>query len=187
MTPDPVLQYAGLAKDAERETGVPAAVLLGLTNVESGGNIHAVSPAGAFGLTQFMPGTAVTYHVTRDDPRSQFLGAGRYLRDLGFARDPRTALAKYNGGPGNPQYGYADEVLSRSKRYGDVKVPNTTSPPTKPAAPTPSSSGGDVLGGFGDQALHALLWAALALAGATLIGLGTARATGLRQPHGAVA
>jgi hypothetical protein len=74
-------------------------------------------------------------------------------------------------------------VLKRSKKYGNVKVPAATT-----AAPKTSGGGSsDVLGGLGDKALYALMWAALAIAGATLIGLGTARASGLRQPHGAVA
>jgi membrane-bound lytic murein transglycosylase B len=184
---DPVLQYAGLAKAAEHETGVPASILLGLTSVESAGNIHAVSKTGAFGLTQFEPSTAATYHVVDGDPRSQIFGAARYLRDLGYHANPSRALAMYNGGPANPQYGYASTVIARARSYGNPTIPSRA-PTSAPKAPQKASGdSGDVLGSLGDKALYALLWGALAIAGAALIGLGAARASGLRQPHGAIA
>lgn len=185
---DPVLNYAALAKRAEKETGVPAATLLGLISVESGGNPAAVSPTGAFGVTQFEPGTAATYGVHAGDVASQVLGAARYLRDLGYARDPELALAKYNAGPANPAAAgpYPHNVLTAAARYGGAKAP-TTGPPTKPTPGAPSTGSSDVLSGFGGQAIDALLTIAVVLAGAVLIGLGTSRATGLRAPHGAIA
>lgn len=194
---DPVLQYAGLAKEAERETGIPAAALLGLTFVESRGNIHAVSPAGAFGLTQFMPATAQAYGVRDGDARSQMFGAARYLKALGFDRDPITALRKYNGGTNGPNIGetltYARNVMTAASRYGNAKpTSSSTSADDFAGVPTTTTSadttgGGDVLEKWGDKALHATVWVALAAAGAAFVILGSARATGVRQPHGAVA
>lgn len=186
---DPVLQWAGDAKVASDATGVPVAVLLGLTSVESGGIEGRTSRTGAGGLTQFEPGTAKDYgvDVRPGHAASQFMGAAKYLIDLGYKRDPEHALAAYNGGPGNPQYGYAADVIAAAKRYGSVKIPVTGGKQPASSATTSPSGGGDVLGGFGGKALDAALWAALATAGAVLIGLGTARATGLRQPHGAIA
>jgi soluble lytic murein transglycosylase-like protein len=183
---DAVLTWAGQAKAAEKETGVPTAVLLGLISVESQGIEGRTSRTGAGGLTQFEPRTAAEYHVdvSPGHASSQIFGAARYLKALGWDKDPAGALAKYNGGPGNPQPSYAAKVLAAAKRYGNVNVPAATSPQAQPAS---SGGGSDVFASLGDNALHALLWAALAIAGATLIGLGTARASGLRQPHGTIA
>jgi hypothetical protein len=188
VTRDPVLQWASQARAAGERYGIPTAVLLGLTRVESGGNIHAVSSAGAFGLTQFIPSTAAHYGVRDGDAASQFDGAARYLRDLGFAKDPSRALNQYNGaqtigGRVNP---YAANVLAAARDYGHV--PTGGAPAGDPAAPAPASStDSDVLKKHGGDAMHALVWAGLVAAGGALVVLGTARATGARQPHGAIA
>ena len=139
-----VATYKPLIQEASRKYGVPARVLAGLIDVESRGNINAISPVGAFGLTQFMPGTAKSYGVRRGDARSQIMGAAKYLKDLGYGKAGRTkfALGAYNGGPGNPQYGYAQNVLSASKRYAgwDKQGPKATTaqPRATAAAAAPS-------------------------------------------------
>ncbi len=78
---------------------------------ESAGDPLAVSPAGARGLMQLMPGTADSLGV-RDsfDPEQNLAGGVRYLRQLldRFGGDERLALAAYNSGPGTVE------------RYGDV-------------------------------------------------------------------
>lgn len=65
----------------------------------------AVSPAGARGLTQLMPGTARQLGVDPADPLAALDGGARYLRmqlDL-FGGDVERALAAYNAGPGRVQ------------------------------------------------------------------------------------
>lgn len=117
-------EYRRLIGIASNRYGIPARVLAGLIQVESGWNPNAVSPVGAFGLTQFMPGTAAGYGVARGSGHhavaTQILGAAHYLKDLGFARNSRFALGAYNGGPGNPQYGYANAVLAASSGYRGI-------------------------------------------------------------------
>lgn len=63
---------------------------------------QAVSPAGARGLAQLMPGTARELGVDPDDPHANLEGGARYLRQQldGFGGDLEKALAAYNAGPG---------------------------------------------------------------------------------------
>jgi soluble lytic murein transglycosylase-like protein len=62
----------------------------------------AVSPVGARGLAQLMPGTARDLGVKADDPSQNLEGGARYLRMQldSFGGDLEKALAAYNAGPG---------------------------------------------------------------------------------------
>jgi hypothetical protein len=94
--------YQGPIAGAASRWNVSATLLAAQLYAESGFNPFAVSPAGARGIAQFMPGTAHAYGL-RDpfDPVAAIQAQGRLMRDLlrRFGTVP-LALAAYNAGPG---------------------------------------------------------------------------------------
>lgn len=87
---------------AARAHGLDPKLLHALVVTESGYRSDAVSPAGAAGLTQLMPGTALDLNVrNRFDPIENLRGGADYLaRQILRFQDLRLALAAYNSGPG---------------------------------------------------------------------------------------
>jgi hypothetical protein len=74
---------------------------MSLISHESGWNPNAVSPAGAIGLGQLMPGTAQGLGVNPHNPIQNLKGAAKYLRSQYDAFGSwRLALAGYNAGGG---------------------------------------------------------------------------------------
>ena len=93
----------GLATIAA-ETKIDPRLLQAVIWAESRCNPVAVSPKGARGLMQLMPGTARQYGVhDAFDPLQNIKGGARYLRDLLelFSGNVELALAAYNAGPKN--------------------------------------------------------------------------------------
>ena len=84
--------------------GVDEDLVWAVMSHESGFNPRAVSPKGAMGLMQLMPGTASLMGVTDPfDPDQNIAGGIKYL-DLclsQFNQDIALALAAYNAGPQN--------------------------------------------------------------------------------------
>jgi soluble lytic murein transglycosylase-like protein len=89
-----------IAQEAER-SGVRAALLHAVIEVESAYRPNAISRAGAVGLMQLMPETAKRYGVEDSrDPRQNVAGGAAYLADLHerFDGDLHLVLAAYNAG-----------------------------------------------------------------------------------------
>jgi soluble lytic murein transglycosylase-like protein len=77
-------------------------LLASLVKAESGGNARAVSPAGARGLMQLMPGTAKGLGVEDSfQPDENVRGGSTYLDALltRYHDNIALALAAYNAGP----------------------------------------------------------------------------------------
>ena len=81
--------------------GVPAGLLDALIIHESRYRVDAVSPKGAVGLTQLMPGTAANLGVNSWSIEDNVRGGARYLHAmLASFGQYHLALAAYNAGPG---------------------------------------------------------------------------------------
>ncbi|MDP3342655.1 lytic transglycosylase domain-containing protein [Frigidibacter sp.] len=93
-------EYLEVAKAAARRHGIPEDLFLRLVQQESGWNHGAVSPKGAAGLAQLMPGTAALLGVDSSNPAENLEGGARYLKMM-YDRfgNWRLALAAYNAGP----------------------------------------------------------------------------------------
>jgi soluble lytic murein transglycosylase-like protein len=99
--------YAVAVTEAAQRFGIPETWIWRVMHAESRGNRRAVSPAGAMGLMQVMPGTwsmlTSRHRLGRNpfDVRANILAGAAYLRAMWDRyRDIRLMLAAYNAGPG---------------------------------------------------------------------------------------
>jgi soluble lytic murein transglycosylase-like protein len=124
---------------------VDADLISSVIHAESGFNHHAVSPKGAQGLMQLMPGTAGKLGVKDAfDPADNVDGGTRYLRELllRYNNDMAKALAAYNAGPervdqyhGVPPYREThDYVVRVIKDYNRKKRAARQHAPSRPAS-----------------------------------------------------
>lgn len=94
-------RYSPTIAQAAKIHRLPPALLHAVITAESAYNAEAVSTAGAVGLMQLMPDTALRYGVrNRRDPIANVSGGTQYLRDLLNMFDDNLvlALAAYNAG-----------------------------------------------------------------------------------------
>lgn len=93
--------YVAAAIRIAEKYDLPPSVFLSLVQRESNFNPRAVSPRGAVGLGQLMPGTAQELRVDPRDPEANLDASARYLKQqiTRFGSIP-IALAAYNAGPG---------------------------------------------------------------------------------------
>lgn len=125
-------RYAPLIERVAGEFGLDVSLLHAIVTVESGYNPRAKSHAGAIGLMQLIPETAVRFGVRNiNDPLDNLRGGARYLRFLLalFNNDLELVLAAYNAGEkavaqaGNriPNYAetraYVPNVLAHYQHY----------------------------------------------------------------------
>lgn len=120
---DPVLIHRAAAAAAGLRYHVDPADILGILSVEGGTSStgQPVAPgdgAGPASYGQFTYETGKALGVKFGNSVSEVNAIAKYLNDLGYQKDRKKALAAYNGGPGNPQYDYADKVITASQKYG---------------------------------------------------------------------
>ena len=125
-------RYEPLLKAASVEFAVELSLLKAVMAAESGFNPDAVSPKGAIGLMQIMPGTAERYGLSGDskrpveeilrDPKLNIRSVTRYLADLLklYPRQLHLVLASYNAGEGAvQQYGNTVPPYDETRAYVD--------------------------------------------------------------------
>ncbi|QEM68255.1 lytic transglycosylase domain-containing protein [Geobacter sp. FeAm09] len=124
-------EYDHIIKTYADKYGVDQSLIKAVIHAESGYNPNAVSPKGASGLMQLMPGTAKSLKVGNSfDPKDNVEGGVKYLRFLldTFRGDVSLAVAAYNAGlnkvaryGGIPPYAetrtYVNRVLSYMQSY----------------------------------------------------------------------
>lgn len=109
-------RYRLLIEHYSQLNDLDADLVKAVVYTESGGDVRALSPQGAAGLMQLMPGTASDLGVTDPFDAEQNLSSGtRYLRSLldRFGSD-ELALWAYNAGPGAVSRGH---VPSETQDY----------------------------------------------------------------------
>lgn len=131
--PPPQIQQ--LVEKSARAHNVDPLLVQSVIQVESNYNHYAVSPKGAQGLMQLMPGTARMLGVSNSFDPAQNIEAGvKYLRYLqSVYRDDRLALAAYNAGPkavdrykGTPPYAETQDYVNQVGRRYQVAKQNET-------------------------------------------------------------
>lgn len=127
-------EYVDEVKKAAESSGIPAEILAKQIQQESGWNPKAVSPAGAKGLTQFMPATweAVAPGEDPFDPIAAIAAQGRYMKQLkdqveNLANGDanlviRLALAAYNAGLGNVLKYSGIPPFSETEHYIEIII-----------------------------------------------------------------
>jgi Zn-finger nucleic acid-binding protein len=137
-----------LIRNSGAKYGVDPYLIFCVMEQESHFNVHALSPKGARGLMQLMPGTGARFGVRRAfDPAQNIAGGTRFLKQLLQRFNGRVdlVLASYNAGEGAvakfggrvPPYRETRNYVKRvGYRYRQVKTP------VRPVAGNASSAGG---------------------------------------------
>ena len=97
-------RFDAYIREAANRFQMPVAFVKAVIQIESGFNPNAVSPVGAQGLMQLMPGTATEMQCPDPfDPRENIIAGTKLLRLLSnrYNGDINLVLAAYNAGPGN--------------------------------------------------------------------------------------
>lgn len=91
-----------ILRDAAGKYALPPAFVESVAKIESGLKTNAVSPKGAIGVMQLMPGTAKALAADPNDPEQNIDAGTRLLRELliKYNGDVAKALAAYNAGSG---------------------------------------------------------------------------------------
>lgn len=145
----PAAQPAGTVDDyikaASEKHRIDRALIESVIHAESRFNPNALSPKGAQGLMQLMPGTAAALGVNNAfDPQSNIEGGTRYLQQLliQYNNDLAKALAAYNAGPhrvqqynGIPPYretqNYVSNIINDFNRKKIAEGMVAPAPPSK--------------------------------------------------------
>jgi soluble lytic murein transglycosylase-like protein len=127
-------RYAEVISAAADRNGLDRALLAAVAKIESNFNPYAVSPKGACGILQLMPGTVKRFGVKNVFDVSQNVDAGaRYLRWLldRFEGKVELALAGYNAGEGAVDRHHGIPPFAETEWYV-IKVLDRATRPVQP-------------------------------------------------------
>ena len=129
--PHPPRDSRTILHEAAARYALPPAFVESVAKVESALRPNAISPKGAVGVMQLMPGTARDLAADPNDPEQNIDAGTRLLRELliKYNGDVVKALAAYNAGTGAvdryqglPPYpetqNYVDKVIENYKKAG---------------------------------------------------------------------
>lgn len=113
------LAWSGRIGQLAAKYDLSPALLEAVVWQESRWRPDAVSPVGARGLAQLMPGTARQLGVDPDDPHANLEGGARYLRQQldTFGGNLEKALAAYNAGPGRVRQAGGIPAIRETQQY----------------------------------------------------------------------
>jgi Zn-finger nucleic acid-binding protein len=139
-----------LIRQSGNRYGVDPYLIFLVMEQESHFNTHAVSPKGARGLMQLMPGTAARFGVRRPHDAAQNISGGtRYLRELlnRFNNRVDLVLASYNAGEGAvAKFGNRVPPYRETRNYVkkiSYRYKRTTARTRKPAAAPAAKDAGE--------------------------------------------
>ena len=112
-------RYAAKIAELSARFDLSPALMEAVVWQESRWNENALSPVGAQGLAQLMPGTARYLGVDPRDPFANLEGGARYLREQldRFGGDLEKALAAYNAGPGRVERSGGVPNIRETQQY----------------------------------------------------------------------
>lgn len=139
LSPVDALRLAAATAAAAQRSELPAEFLAATLLQESAFDPRALSSAGAVGIAQFMPSTALDNGIDPYDPFDAIPGCARllssYVRAYSRYADPYAiALAAYNAGPGAvdfyrgvPPYAetrdYINDIVDRWAKIAGYEAP----------------------------------------------------------------
>jgi soluble lytic murein transglycosylase-like protein len=136
----PIADVDAIISRAATTEGLEPELIRAVIEQESGYQPCAVSPKGAMGMMQLMPGTAEQFGVKDPfDPGQNIAAGSRFLKQL-LTRysDLSLALAAYNSGPGRVDEVQAVPDIQETKNYvGAIlkRLGRTATPAPKPPQP----------------------------------------------------
>lgn len=128
-------QYREAVEQSAQSAGLPVGIIAAQISQESGWNPKAVSPVGARGIAQFMPGTWEEWGNGKDpfDPFAGLDAQGRYMKHLAgqiadLASNEKEkiqfTLAAYNAGAGNVQKYGGIPPFEETRHYVEIIMGN---------------------------------------------------------------
>lgn len=124
--PTPPADPKVLVHDAAVHYGLPPKFVESVARIESAMRSDAVSPKGALGVMQLMPGTARALNADPTDPAQNIEAGTRLLRELliKYNNDAIKALAAYNAGEGAVDRYQGLPPYSETQNYVDKVIRN---------------------------------------------------------------